>query len=103
MSDVFYQLFNVLSSPCFAQNGPRRITSGVIVGYLDKIVSYIFPIAGLLSVGFIIYGGYMWMVSGGDPERVKQAQGTLTWAILGLIFTVLARVILGLIYGGLQS
>ena len=93
MSDVFfYQLFNVLSSPCFAQNGPRRITSGVIVGYLDKIVSYIFPIAGLLSVGFIIYGGYMWMVS-----------GTLTWAILGLIFTVLARVILGLIYGGLQS
>jgi hypothetical protein len=30
----------------------------------------------------------MWIVSGGDPSRVKQAQGTLTWAILGLVIVL---------------
>lgn len=103
LDKFFYQLFNFFSLPAFAQDEPRRLNSGVIIGYLDKIVGYIFPIAGILSVGFVIYGGYMWMISGGDPEKVKLAQGTLTWAILGLVFTILARVILGLIYSGFKS
>ena len=36
----------------------------------------------------------MWIVSGGDPGRVKQAQGTLTWAIFGLVIVL---VIFGLL------
>jgi hypothetical protein len=28
-----------------------------------------------------IYGGYLWMTSGGEPDKKKRAQGTLTWSI----------------------
>lgn len=97
-----YKFFTFFSSPSFADE-PRRLNSAVIIGFLDRIVGYIFPIAGLLAVAFVIYGGYMWIISGGDPEKLKKAQGTLTWAIIGLVFTILSRVILGLIYNGLQS
>jgi hypothetical protein len=102
----FYQLFKFFSLPSFAQADiprPKELSASIIVGYLNKIVSYIFPVVGILSVAFIIYGGYMWMISGGDPEKVKKAQGTLTWAIIGLVFTILSRLILGIIYGGFQS
>jgi peptidoglycan biosynthesis protein MviN/MurJ (putative lipid II flippase) len=60
---------------------------------IDKVLGYLLPIAAILAVVFIIIGGYMWMSSAGNPEKVKQAQGTLTWAIIGLVFVVLAALL----------
>ncbi len=61
---------------------------------LDNVIKLIFPLAGLVCVVFIIIGGYTWIASGGDPAKVKQAQGTLTWAIIGLIFVLVAALII---------
>jgi TRAP-type C4-dicarboxylate transport system permease small subunit len=65
----------------------------IAVGF-DKVLEIIYPVAILLSVLFIIIGGYMWMSSAGNPDKVKQAQGTLTWAIIGLIFVFLTNLLL---------
>ena len=77
--------------PVYADEGsPQRIVPegggpGLISSIVDKVLGYLFPLAGLIAVIFIIQGGYMWIISAGDPARVKQAQGTLTWAVIGLI------------------
>ncbi len=65
-----------------------------IGGILDSVLQLILPIGGLLAVIMIVYGGYMWMLSSGDPGKLKQAQGTLTWAIFGLIFLAIFRTVL---------
>lgn len=70
---------------------PRLDEIGVI---LDSVLELILPIGGLLAVAMIVYGGYMWMLSSGDPGKLKQAQGTLTWAIFGLIFLAIFRTVL---------
>jgi hypothetical protein len=61
---------------------------------IDKVFKTLVPFAVFLAVLFIVIGGYMWMTSSGEPERVKKAQGTLTWAIIGLIFVLLVYLIL---------
>jgi type IV secretory pathway VirB2 component (pilin) len=61
---------------------------------IDKVFKTPVPFAVFLAVLFIVIGGYMWMTSSGEPERVKKAQGTLTWAIIGLIFVLLVYLIL---------
>jgi len=79
-----------LANPVFAQtdsDAPPTI-SGNIGPLVERVTGYLFPIAVLLSFVFIILGGYMWIISGGDPGKVKQAQGTLTWAILGLVIVL---------------
>jgi len=81
------------ASPVFAQD-PPKITDGAITNLVDKILGYLFPIAGLICLIFIIQGGYMWIISAGDPARVKQAQGTLTWAVLGFIFVMVIFTVL---------
>ena len=68
-----------------------------IGGILDSVFKLLIPIGSLISLIMVVYGGYMWMMSSGDPGKVKQAQGTLTWAILGLIFLVLFSGVLKLI------
>lgn len=75
---------------------PPRIDQ--IGGILDSVFSKIIPIGGLLTVVMIVYGGYMWMISEGDPGKIKQAQGVLTWAIFGLVFLFIFSTVLKSIF-----
>jgi hypothetical protein len=61
---------------------------------LDIIFEKIAPIGGFICLVFVVLGGYMWMTSAGDPIKIKKAQGTLTWALIGLIFLVISGVVL---------
>jgi len=79
----------------FAQEKPPEINE--LFDSVDKIMSYLLPVAGLIAVTFVVIGGYMWMISAGDPTRTKQAQGTLTWALLGLLFILLVGGILQIV------
>ena len=85
-----------LANPVFAQEEePKKI--GELFDVLDNVLQHIFPLAGLICVVFVIIGGYMWMSAAGDPSRVKSAQSTLTWAIIGLIVVLLAVAIIEVI------
>ena len=96
LSKILPVLFLIPTS-VYAQADPPRIDDGAIANLVDTVLSYLFPVAGLICIIFVIIGGYMWMVSGGDPSRVKKAQGTLTWALLGLVFVLVAVGIIQLI------
>jgi len=69
----------------------------------DGIFDYIFPAGALLAVAMLIYGGYMWIISGGDPARKQQAQGVLTWSVIGLVFLFLIKAILTVVINYLYS
>jgi magnesium-transporting ATPase (P-type) len=71
---------------------PKQIQD--LFSSIDSIMEYLIPIGILLAVIFVIIGGYMWIASAGNPEKVKQAQGTLTWAIIGLIFILIVGLLL---------
>lgn len=104
INKIFFALTSLfVASPVFAGVDPiggvdsdpvNPPTFSGIDTILDNVIKLIFPIAGLVCVVFIIIGGYTWIASAGDPAKVKQAQGTLTWAIIGLVFVLIAALII---------
>lgn len=50
-------------------------------------------IAGYASMIFIIYGGYQFIMSQGDPGKTASGKKTLTSAIIGLVITLSASVL----------
>ena len=94
-SVITFVLFLFVTPMVYAQNPPRFEEVG---GILDAVFDKLLPIGGLLATGMVIYGGYMWIISNGDPAKLKQAQGALTWAILGLTFLFLFQTILKSIF-----
>lgn len=64
-----------------------------IIDIINKGLAYAIIIAGLLSVVFIFIGGISFILSGGQEEKIKQAMSTIRYAIIGLIITILAVVI----------
>jgi len=82
---------------------PPKINGIVIENFVNNVVyKYIFPLAGLICFAFVVKGGYMWMMSSGDPEKVKQAQGTITWSVIGLVIVVVARLLMGVILDAIE-
>ena len=68
-----------------------------VLDIIDKGLAYAIIAAGLLSVIFIFVGGFSFILSGGDEAKIKKAIGTIRYAIIGLIITVFAVVIVGTI------
>lgn len=60
---------------------------------INKGIAYAIIVAGFLSVVFIFIGGISFILSGGQEEKIKQAVSTIRYAIIGLIVTVLAVII----------
>lgn len=53
----------------------------IIVGNIIKVA---LGLVGAVALAMIILGGYMWLFSGGNQEKVKKGLNTLVWAAVGL-------------------
>lgn len=73
---------------------PAGIANGSIV---PTILNIIFGLAGAVSFLFLILGGYGYIASRGDPQNVSKAKSTVTYALVGLIVTILAETIVSFI------
>jgi len=110
---VAYFLF--LTSPIYAQapwqigthtyepnlpieeGGPGPATFKALEVIFGNILSVAFALAGFATFVMLIIGGFRYLTSTGDPKATAQARGTLTWAIVGLLFLIGAWFILRLI------
>lgn len=60
---------------------------------INKGIALAIIAAGFLSLVFIFIGGISFILSGGQEEKIKQAVSTIRYAIIGLIVTFLAVII----------
>ncbi|MBP6085342.1 hypothetical protein KA517_03840 [Candidatus Gracilibacteria bacterium] len=65
----------------------ESIDTGTLI---NEMVAYAIVIAGLLSVIFMLWGGIQFIISGGKEDKTKSAVGTIRYAIIGLIVTILS-------------
>ena len=54
----------------------------VIIGRVIKVAVGLSGSAALLM---FVYGGFIWMFSGGDKERITKGRKTLVWAAIGMV------------------
>jgi hypothetical protein len=57
------------------------------------IIEILLSVAGLVAVGFVIYGGFQYVTSQGEPDRTKAALHTIINAFVGGAITVVASAI----------
>ena len=61
---------------------------------ITNVSSMITSAAGAIAVLMIIVGGLIYITSAGNAEKAEQGKKYLTFAILGLLLVILAKVIL---------
>ena len=66
---------------------------------LRNIMTIIFTITGAISVLMVVIGGIKYSSSMGDSQGVAKAKGTVIYAIVGLVVSILAVSIVGFVLG----
>lgn len=72
-------------------NDPRVVIGMAIQGALG--------ILGSLALATFIYGGFIWMLSGGSAERIEKGKKILVWAVIGLVIILTSYIIVNFIFG----
>ncbi len=62
-----------------------------------NIVTMVLQIVGYVCVGFVIWGGYLYMLARGDSGKVASGKKTITNALIGLVVCMTASLISGAI------
>lgn len=74
------------------------------IGYVAiAVVEIMLRLAGLIAVGFVIYGGFRYIVSQGEPDGVKAARETIINAVVGLVIAIIAAAVVNFIARTLSS
>ena len=68
-----------------------------IMEVLIRFIAVAFIIAALLAIAFIFFGGISFILSGGNEEKIKQAISTIRYSIIGLIFSIGAIFLVGVV------
>lgn len=71
-------------------------------GIISMIMPYLFVIAGLLLLFYLIYGGFHMMIAANDEKGLAEAKGKITNALVGFMLLFVAYwlvQILGHIFG----
>ena len=76
-----------------ASDGTAKFIWAIILNILVDL----FTISGLIAIGFMIYGGYFYLRSGGDPNFATKGRKALTAAVVGFLIVTLANIISRLI------
>lgn len=68
-----------------------------------NLLADLFGVIGYISIIFVIYGGFLFIMAHGDPGKIAKGKKTLTAAIIGVGIALLASVIVNTITGVLSG
>ena len=81
--------------------GAGLTTTGTPVKSLPKLAGeLIAPLLALVGVVFLVitvYGGFLWMISAGESDKVTKAKGLIVNGVIGLIIVAAAYVLVNFV------
>jgi len=60
---------------------------------IARIINVLLSVLGVIFFVLVLYGGFLWMTSAGNEEKVKKAKTILTDSVIGLIILLAAYAI----------
>lgn len=64
---------------------------------IKTIIRILSIIVGVVAVIMIIIGGFLYVTSGGDPQKTANAKNTLLFAVIGIVIVALAQVLVNFV------
>lgn len=78
-------------------------TGGDVASIIGKVINSIVVFLGVIFLVLAIWSGGSWMFAAGDTEKVAAARETLSAAIIGVIITASAYVIMNFVFNELLA
>ncbi len=74
-----------------------------IITFLTQIIDVLLIFAVPIIVFFIIYAGFLFVTAKGNESQVSTAKSALTWAVVGGVIALGAKLIITVIEGTIKT
>ena len=71
-------------------NGSVLHPGATLGDIINAVLPMVWSAAGILLLAYLIFGGFQFMTSGGDPRKKATAQGKITDALIGFVIVFTA-------------
>lgn len=61
--------------------------------FIRNVIKVVAGLSGLVATFFFVIGGYTYITSSGNPEKLEKAKDTLKWSAIGLVIVFAAFII----------
>jgi len=78
------------------------IATNVVFPIALNIIDIALRLVAIIAVGFVIYGGFRYVTSRGEPEMTKNALDTILKALIGAVIAMIAAIAVSFLVGGLS-
>jgi O-antigen/teichoic acid export membrane protein len=82
----------LFTHPVFAATASSGSMTNV-EDFIRSVIKVLAGLAGLIATGFFVFGGFGYIMSTGNPERLDKAKHTLLYSAVGLTVIIAAFVI----------
>jgi uncharacterized metal-binding protein len=75
----------------FADTSSADVTQ--ISSFIKSIITILAGLAGMIATGYFVVGGFSYITSSGNPQRLEKAKRTILYSAIGLSITIAAFVL----------
>lgn len=83
--------------------GVEGLGSGTLLPIIGAFINTVLVLLGVILVIIILYAGWIWMSSQGDPGKIKKAKDMIFNAIIGLAIIFAAFAITNFVFEALTD
>lgn len=75
------------------------LKSSTIGDLIERLADFIFNVALVLTPVLVLYAGFLFLTSAGDPKKIATAKNILLWTVIGLGIILLSKGIVAIMKG----
>jgi hypothetical protein len=81
----------IISNPAYADSTSAGVSQ--ISGFIKSVIEVLAGLSGMVATGYFVVGGFSYITSAGNPQRLEKAKRTILYSAIGLAITIAAFVI----------
>lgn len=82
---------------CYANSATADVSQ--VSSFIKSVIQALAGLAGLVATGFFVVGGFSYITSSGNPQKLEKAKRTILFSAIGLAITIAAFVLSNIISG----
>lgn len=79
---------------------PTGTAQGDLPQVILRIINYVLAIVGVIALAYLVYGGFMYITSAGNEEKVEAAKTIIVNAVIGIVVIGVAAAIVNFVIRG---
>lgn len=85
---------------------PRLISpigNASVPEYIGLVIKAILGVVGVVALVMFLWGGFLYLTSGGKPEKIQTGQRTLVWTAIGILMVFAAYAAVNFVISALSA